>query len=157
MWFFFFNKVGRGEINVAIVSCNLRFYDSKSFLLFFCFLYIGKQPWAVDTISSQNKALRPVWTLVDTWGSNVAGHATDGSLIRHGDSHFFPIQNPPNPQPPTLDKPTNSQPTGGQPGVKGDWKAEGGEDGRGRGSVKRFLHHVGPGHRKNIIRVFWSN
>lgn len=66
------------------------------------FLFIGKRLWAADTISSQNKAPRPVWTLVDTWSPNVAGHATDGSLIRHCDSHFFPIQ--PRLQP--LDKPT---------------------------------------------------
>ncbi|CAJ1062003.1 hypothetical protein NQZ68_013310 [Xyrichtys novacula] len=50
----------------------------------------------------RTKPPRPVWTLVDTWSPNVAGHATDGSLIRHCDSHFFPIQ--PRLQP--LDKPT---------------------------------------------------
>lgn len=66
------------------------------------YLFIGKRLWATDTISSQNKAPRPVWTLVDTWSPNVAGHATDGSLIRHCDSHLFPIQ--PRLQP--LDKPT---------------------------------------------------
>ncbi|CAB1451272.1 unnamed protein product [Pleuronectes platessa] len=53
---------------------------------------LDKRLWAADTISSQNKAPRPVWTLVDTWRPNVAGHATDGSLIRHCDSHLFPIQ-----------------------------------------------------------------
>lgn len=56
------------------------------------YLFIDKRLWAADTISSQNKAPRPVWTLVDTWSPNVAGHATDGSLIRHCDSHLFPIQ-----------------------------------------------------------------
>ena len=66
------------------------------------YLFIDKRLWATDTISSQNKAPRPVWTLVDTWSPNVAGHTTDGSLIRHCDSHLFPIQ--PRLQP--LDKPT---------------------------------------------------
>lgn len=56
------------------------------------YLFIGERLRAADTISSQNKAPRPVWTLVDTWSPNVTGHATDGSLIRHSDSHLFPIQ-----------------------------------------------------------------
>ncbi|KAJ7985157.1 hypothetical protein DPEC_G00349170 [Dallia pectoralis] len=51
---------------------------------------LGKRLWGADTISSQNKAPGPAWTLVDTWSPNVTGHATDGSLIRHTDSHLFP-------------------------------------------------------------------
>ncbi|KAI9520904.1 hypothetical protein NQZ68_013310 [Dissostichus eleginoides] len=83
----------------------------------------GKRLWAADTISSQNKAPRPVWTL----SPNVAGHATDGSLIRHCDSHFFPIQ--PRLQP--LDKPTQllthrrprrEQGDGGRSGLNGHWE-----------------------------------
>lgn len=66
---------------------NLPFDDSKSLSF-----YRHKRLWATDTISSQNKAPRLMWTLVDTWSPNVAGHATDGSLIRHCDSHLFPIQ-----------------------------------------------------------------
>lgn len=42
---------------------------------------------AADTTSSQNKAWS-VWTLVDTCSSNVAGHASGGSLIRPSDSHL---------------------------------------------------------------------
>lgn len=107
---------------MAIVGFNLPFYDSKSF-----FLFIGKQLWAADTISSQNKALRPMWTLVDTWSPNVAGRATDGSLIRHCDSHFFPIQ----PRLQTPDKPTqlltHRRPRGeqrrrGRGGLNGHWE-----------------------------------
>lgn len=29
-----------------------------------------------------------MWTMVDTWNSNVAGHVSLGSLIRHSDSHL---------------------------------------------------------------------
>lgn len=88
--FFFFlvwGKKKRKKINVTIVGFNLPFDDSKSLSF-----YKHKRLWATDTISFQNKAPRPMWTLVDTWSPNVAGHPTDESLIRHCDSHLFPIQ-----------------------------------------------------------------
>lgn len=66
---------------------NLASDDSKSLSFY------GQTPVAADTISSQNKAWF-MWTLVGTWNSNVAGHVSLGSLIRHCDSHLTATSEP---------------------------------------------------------------
>lgn len=54
------------------------------------YLFTAKRWSGADSISSQNKAPCPVRALLDTWGPNVAGRASDGSLIRARDSHLSP-------------------------------------------------------------------
>ena len=73
----------------ASVRFNLASDDSKSISL-----YGRSSSGFADTISHQNKAGRPVWTLGDTWATNVAGHVSTGALIRRGDSQPFPICSP---------------------------------------------------------------
>ena len=64
----------------AFVRFNLASDDSKSLSVSGRAAVSG---W--HHFPSEQRA-RPVWTLGDTWGSNVAGHVSAGPLIREGDS-----------------------------------------------------------------------
>lgn len=64
----------------AFVRFNLASDDSKSLSVSGRAAVSG---W--HHFPSEQRA-RPVWTLGDTWGSNVAGHVSAGPLIRGGDS-----------------------------------------------------------------------